>query len=227
MTTDTMTTDTKELILVTGASRGLGFAMARALASPERHIIAVARTVGGLEELDDAVQAKGGSATLVPLDLTDEGGLQNMGASIYQRWGRLDGFVHCAAHAPPLAPVGHIDAKDWDKTFALNARATARLITMLDPLLKAASGAWAVMASDRVAGKAYYGAYGASKAAADALWTSWRDETAPLGLRVVDFTPAPMPTALRARFFPGEDRDGLASCDAQAAAMIKDCGLAG
>lgn len=222
-----MTNENKDLILVTGASRGLGFAVAHALAAPNRHIIAVARTVGGLEELDDLVQAKGGSATLVPMDLTDEGGLQNLGASIYQRWGRLDGFVHCAAHAPPLAPVGHVDAKDWDKTFAVNARATARLITMLDPLLKAADRAWAAMATDRVAGKAFYGAYGASKSAADALWQSWGQESASLGLRVERYLPAPMPTALRARFFPGEDRDALASCASQAELMIKDCGLAG
>ncbi len=214
------TENSETLILVTGASRGLGFATAAALGAPGVHVIAVARTVGGLEELDDAIKAKGGSATLVPLDLTDETGLQHLGLSIFERWGRLDGFVHCAAHAAPRAPVGHIEPKDLDRAMALNGRATARLIAMLDPLLRAAPKAWAVTAHDPVTGGAHYGAYGASKAAAHAVWSSWATEAAPLGINVLEFTPQPMPTALRARFFPGEDRDTLATCDSQAAAML-------
>lgn len=220
-----MSNEPANITLVTGASRGFGYACAHALGGPSRHIIAVARTVGGLEELDDALRETGGSATLVPLDLTDEAGLQQLGLAIHERWGRLDTIVHCAAHAPPMAPVGHIDAKDWDKTMAVNARATARLITMLDPLLKKSAGGQAVLAHDDVAGTAFFGAYGASKSAAQALWSSWRAEAAPLGLDVHEFTPNPMPTALRARFYPGEDRDGLASCASQADAMIAACGL--
>ena len=209
-----------EIILVTGASRGLGYATAQALAAPDRHIIAVARTVGGLEELDDAIGEAGGSATLVPLDITDEAGLQQLGLSIHQRWGRLDGFIHCAAHAVPLSPVGHVGEKDLDRAWAVNARATQRLITMLDPLLRAAKAGRAIMAEDTHTAPQFYSAYAASKAAGLTFWRSWAAETVALGLTVRSFAPDRMPTALRARFFPGENRDALASTASQAEALI-------
>ena len=138
---------TDRLILVTGASRGLGYATAEALAGPGTQIIALARTVGGLEELDDRIKSKGGAATLVPLDITDDGGLERLGLSIHERWGRLDAWVHTAAHAVPLAPAEHIAPKDLDRALAVNTRATQRLIAMLDPLLRAAPQGRAVIAS--------------------------------------------------------------------------------
>jgi len=112
--------------LVTGASRGLGHALALEAAARGAHVLAVARTVGGLEELDDAVRAAGGAATLVPLDLTDDPALDRLAAAIAGRWGRLDLWLHCAAHAPPLAPAAHVDAKDLDRAIAVDARAPDR-----------------------------------------------------------------------------------------------------
>lgn len=207
------------LSLITGASRGLGFATAKALSGPDEHIIAVARTVGGLEELDDAVQANGGSATLVPLDITDETGLQNLGKSIFDRWGQLDLFIHCAAVPAPLAPVGHIDAKDLDRVWAVNARGTQRLITMLDPLLKTATGT-AVHCHDTHLDAKFGSAYRASKSAALNFVESWKDEAADIGPTVKVFEPGPMPTALRARFHPGEDRSNLSTPEIEAAKLL-------
>lgn len=210
----------KTLILVTGASRGLGFAVAAALAGPDTILIAVARTMGGLEDLDDIVKAKGGAMVLVPLDITNEAGLQSMGRALHDRWGRIDTFIHAAAHAVPLAPTGHIGEKDLDRAFAVNARATQRLITMLDPLLAASKNGRAVIVDDAFAPEKFGGAYVASKAAARAFATSWAAEAAKTGPRVTFFTPAPMKTALRARFFPGEDRDLLADPKTEAARLI-------
>lgn len=206
----------EKLILVTGASRGLGYATAVELSEPGSHIIAVARTVGGLEELDDAVSAKGGQATLVPLDITDETGLQNLGKSVFDRWGRLDAFIHCAAHAAPLSPVGHIATKDLDRSWQTNARATQRLITMLDPLLKASPEGQAVHIHDpHISGK-FCASYATSKLAAHQFADAWRLESRQTGPEVRIFEPSPMPTALRARFFPGEDRKSLADPASQA-----------
>ncbi len=209
-----------KITLITGASRGLGFATAKALGGPDHHIIAVARTVGGLEELDDAVKSAGGSATLVPLDITDETGLQNLGKSIFERWGHLDNFVHCAAHAAPLAPVGHIAPKDFDRVWAVNARATQRLVTMFDPLLKSAPNGHAVHCHDPHPEAKFAGAYRTSKLAALNIIESWQAESTQTGPKISIFTPQPMPTALRARFFPGEDRSTLTATDTQALRLI-------
>ena len=198
------------LALITGASRGFGYAVARALAKPDTHILALARTTGGLEELDTEIKARGGSATLVPLDITDEDGLQRLGKAIHDRWGKLDLFVHAAAHAPPLSPVGHIAEKDLDRTWAVNARATQRLVTMLDPVLKAAPGAQAVLIDDDTAAEKFFATYRASKTAARVIWGAWAAECARTGPEVSTFEPQPMPTALRARFHPGEDTSALA-----------------
>lgn len=207
----------EKLILVTGASRGLGYATAAALATPGTHIIAVARTVGGLEELDDVVSASGATATLVPLDITDEAGLQHLGKSIHDRWGHLDAFIHCAAHAAPLSPVGHISTKDLNTSWEVNARATQRLITMLDPLLKVSPMGQAVHVHDpHISGK-FSASYAATKNAARDFVSIWRNESEQTGPSVHIFEPAPMPTALRARFFPGEDRAALAAPATQAA----------
>lgn len=201
--------DQKKIALVTGASRGLGHACARVLAGRGWHVIALARTVGGLEELDDLIQKAGGSATLAPMDITDDNAMRQMCLSVHQRWGRVDLWVHAAIHAAPLSPAGHVDAKDFDRSIAVNLRASGLLIGMVEPLLRAAPDGEALFFDDPRAGQKFFGAYGATKAGQIALARSWQAETASIGPRVRIETPAPMPTAVRARFFPGEDRDAL------------------
>lgn len=213
-------TEMDKIALVTGASRGLGYAVALELAEAGHHVVAVARTVGGLEELADEIDKVGGRSTLVPLDLTDDDGLARMARAIFDRWGRLDVLVHAAAHAAPCTPVQMIAEKDLDRSFAVNARATARVIVMCDPLLRAAPAGRAVYVRDGRAGAGNFGAYGASKAAGEAFFQSWAAETAALGLRVETFEPAPMPTAVRARFYPGEARDGLAAVAEEARRLV-------
>lgn len=200
---------TDKIVLVTGASRGLGHALALEAAGRGAHVIALARTVGGLEELDDAVKAAGGSATLVPLDLTDDPALDRLVAAIAGRWGRLDLWLHCAVHAAPLSPAPMIDAKEIGRSIDLNIRATQRLVGVLDPLLRATPGACAVFMDDPHDGEAFFGTYAATKAAGRSLWQAWARETVRLGIRPVIALPPPMPTAVRARFFPGESRDRL------------------
>lgn len=213
--------DTAPVILVTGASRGLGYATARALGASGAHIIAMARTVGGLEDLADAIEAGGGPVpTLVPLSLTDEGGLQRLCLAIHERWGKLDAAIHCAAHAAPLSPAEHVAAKDFDQCLEINFRGTQRLITMLHPLLAAAPRGRFVLVTDDRAGQPFFGAYGATKAAAEALVRSWAAECARIGPRVTIFRPEPMPTAIRARFHPGEDAARLSPCATEAARLI-------
>ncbi len=198
------------IALITGASRGLGAALAEALA-PSHHIVAVARTTGALEELDDRIQATGGQATLAPMDITNPDAMAHLCRGIHDRWGHADLWLHTAIHAAPLAPAGHIDAKDWDKSASTNATATATLIRMVEPLLRAAPQGRAVFFDDPRAGQKFFGSYGATKAAQMALARSWQAETERTGPRVDIVAPAPMPTAVRARFFPGEDRSALAA----------------
>lgn len=211
------------LALVTGASRGLGAAFAEALALRGWHVVAVARTVGGLEDLDDRVRAAGmpgaGSLTLAPMDITNDDAMRHLCLNIHQRWGGLQLWVHAAVHAAPLGPAGSLDGKDWDKSIATNIRATGSLIPMVEPLLRAGQGT-ALFLDDARGGQKFFGAYGASKAAQIALARSWAAETVRIGPRVVIATPQPMPTATRARFFPGEDRTGLATPRAEAARLL-------
>ncbi|MEQ9037842.1 MAG: SDR family NAD(P)-dependent oxidoreductase [Silicimonas sp.] len=196
------------IALITGASRGLGAALAERLAATH-HIVAVARTVGALEELDDRIQAAGGSATLAPMDVTRPEAMAQLCRGIYDRWGHADLWAHAAIHAAPLSPAPHIDAKDMTKSIDTNVSATATLIQMVAPLLAAAEDGQALFFDDPRAGQKFFGAYGATKAAQIALATSWQAETVNTGPRVHILTPPPMPTATRARFFPGEDRDAL------------------
>ena len=209
--------------LVTGASRGLGSAIAEQLALRGWHVVAVARTVGGLEELDDRVKAAGlpgaGGLTLAPMDVTDDGAMRHLCRSVHDRWGGLGLWVHAAVHAAPLAPMGSLDQKDWEKSIATNVRATGMLIPMVEPLLRAHQGT-ALFLDDPRAGQPFFGAYGATKAAQIALARSWQAETAKHGPKVVIATPAGLPTATRARFFPGEDRAKLADVQAEAARIV-------
>ena len=211
--------------LVTGASRGLGFAIAHSLAVRGWHVVAVARTVGGLEELDDLVKSRaqpgGGALTLAPMDVTNDDAMRHLCRQIHDRWGHLDLWVHTAIHAAPLAPAGHIDGKDWDKSLATNARATGMLIPMVEPLLLAAPDrGTALFFDDPRGGAKFFSSYGATKAAQMALAHSWAAETIRTGPRVLVASPAPMPTATRARFFPGEDRTKLTGFQAEAERIV-------
>lgn len=203
--------------LITGASRGLGAALAEGLAA-SHHIIAVGRTTGALEELDDRIQAKGGTATLAPMDVTNPDAMAVLCRGIHDRWGTLDLWLHTAVHAAPLAPTDHVDAKDMEKSVACNVTAAATLITYVSPLLGQAGQA--VFFDDPRAGQKFFGAYGATKAAQIALARSWAAEARNNGPQIQIMTPAPMPTATRARFFPGENRSALNDIHAQAAAVI-------
>ncbi len=213
----------QKIALVTGSSRGLGSAIAEQLALRGWHVIAVARTVGGLEELDDRVKRAGlpgaGSLTLAPMDVTNDDAMRHLCRNIHDRWGGLGLWVHAAVHAAPLAPAGHLDQKDWEKSLATNARATGMLIPMVEPLLRAMDGT-ALFLDDPRAGQPFFGAYGATKAAQIALARSWQAETAKHGPRVLIAEPAGLLTATRARFFPGENRTRLADVQAEAARIL-------
>jgi NAD(P)-dependent dehydrogenase (short-subunit alcohol dehydrogenase family) len=207
--------------LITGASRGLGAALAEALCDTH-HIIAVAKTTGALEELDDRIQARGGSATLAPMDITNDAAMATLCRGIYDRWGKLDLWLHTAIHAAPLTPTDHIDAKDMGKSIACNLTATATLISYISPLL--GQSGQAVFFDDPVVATPFFGSYGATKSAQIALARSWQAETATIGPKVHIVTPAPMPTATRARFHPGEDRASLTAPQDEAARIIAGLG---
>jgi NAD(P)-dependent dehydrogenase (short-subunit alcohol dehydrogenase family) len=209
----------KKIALVTGASRGLGAALALAL-STDHHVVAVAKTTGALEDLDDRIRAAGGEATLAPMDITIPEAMTQLARSIYDRWGRLDTWAHCAIYAAPLTPAAHLEAGDMEKSLAVNVTATAHLIAMVEPLLNLAPAGRALFFDDPRAGQKFFGYYGASKAAQMAIVQSWRAETVTTGPAVHIATPAPMPTATRGRFFPGEDRSPLASPEAEARRVL-------
>jgi NAD(P)-dependent dehydrogenase (short-subunit alcohol dehydrogenase family) len=208
-------TDNKELagkvVLVTGASRGIGYAAGIEAAKRGAHVIAVARTVGGLEELDDAIQAIGGSATLVPLDLRDGEAIDRLGAAIFERWGHLDGLVANAGQLGVLSPVAHIKPDDFDKVLAVNVTANYRLLRSLDVLLRQSEAGRAVFVSSGSARSArpFWGLYAASKAALDALVKSYAGEIATTKARANVFYPGVVRTAMRAKAMPGEDPNTL------------------
>ncbi|WOH84890.1 SDR family NAD(P)-dependent oxidoreductase [Bradyrhizobium sp. BEA-2-5] len=216
---------TSRIALVTGASRGIGFAAAKALAKAGAHIVAVARTQGGLEELDDEIRKDGGSATLVPLNLTDSDGIARLGAGLHERYGKLDILVGNAGTAGPSSPLGHIELKPWNDVFAINVTANFQLIRCMDPLLRQSDAGRAVFVTSGVAHKAnaYLGPYAASKAALEALVRSWANETANTALRVNLFSPGPIRTRMRAQVFPGEDPMTLDTPDMAAEFIVPMC----
>ncbi|MCB1481662.1 MAG: SDR family NAD(P)-dependent oxidoreductase [Rhodobiaceae bacterium] len=197
--------------LVTGASRGIGYAVSVALAKAGAHVIAVARTVGGLEELDDAIQAAGGQATLVPFDLKDTDAIDRLGAAIFERWKRLDILFANAGMLGPLTPVGHIKPKQWDELVAINLTANWRLIRALDPLLRASDAGRAVFMTSGAtySPRAYWGGYAVTKMALEQLALTYAMETANYPLKVNLVNPGPIRTAMRAQAMPGEDPDTL------------------
>ncbi len=200
-----------KVVLITGASRGIGFAAGIEAAQRGAHVIAVARTVGGLEELDDAIQAIGGSTTLVPLDLRDGDAIDRLGAAIFERWGHLDGLVANAGQLGVLSPVAHIKPDDFDKVLSVNVTANYRLLRSLDLLLRQAEAGRAVFVSSGSARSArpFWGLYAASKAALDALVKSYAGEVDNTNVRANVFYPGIVRTAMRAKAMPGEDPNTL------------------
>ncbi|PNG26030.1 SDR family NAD(P)-dependent oxidoreductase [Methylocella silvestris] len=198
------------IALVTGASRGIGRAVALELARAGAHIIALARTQGALEELDDEIRAVGGQATLTPCDIKDFDALDRLGGAIFQRWGKLDILVGNAGVLGPVTPIGHVEPKQWDDVFAVNVTANWRLIRSLDPLLRASDAGRAVFISSGVAHTAetrpYWGPYAASKAALEALARTYAAETKNITpVRVMIVNPGPLRTKMRALAMPGEN----------------------
>ena len=211
--------------LVTGASRGIGHATALALAKAGAHVVALARTVGGLEELDDAIKGLGGSATLVPLDLTDYPGIDRLGLALHERFGRLDVLVGNAGILGPLSPLDHVEPQAWDAVIAVNVTANWRLIRAMDQLLKLSDAGRVVFVSSGIASLAlaYWGPYAVSKAALEVLARTYAAENATTNLRINVFTPGPIRTRMRAQAMPGEDPMTLEPPDKVAQKIVEMC----
>lgn len=216
---------TNKVAVVTGASRGIGRATALALAREGAHVVALARTQGGLEALDDDIQALGGSATLVPANLTDFAAIDRLGAALYERWGKLDILIGNAGILGGLAPLAHVEPKAWDQTMAINVTANWRLIRSLEVLLRQSDAGRAVFISSGAAQKctAFWGPYSVSKAALDALVKTWGHECSGTKVRVNLFSPGPVATKMRADAMPGEDPATLPSPDVVAAQIMALC----
>ena len=210
------------VVLVTGASRGLGRAVALAAAAEGAHLVLVARTVGALEELDDLQRKLTGlSAVLVPQDLMEQDAIDRLGAALYQRFGRLDGLFAAAATLGQLSPVGHIPPKVWDQVMGLNLTVNYRLIRSLDPLLRRSDAGRAVFVTDRTGRDiAYWPPYSASKAALESLVLSWAGELRQTPLRATLVAPRPFVSRLRRAAFPGEKQEGLATAESLAPAIL-------
>ena len=209
--------------LVTGASRGIGRATALAYAGAGAHVIALARTQGALEDLDDAIRQAGSSATLVPADLQDFAALDRLAAAIRERWGKLDILLGNAGLLGELAPLPHLDQPVWDAVMAVNVTANWRLIRALDPLLRASDAGRALFLTSGAAHKAtaYWGVYAVSKAALDALVRTYAAETAQSPVRVMLVNPGPLRTAMRRAAMPGEDPETLRTPDDLAPHLVR------
>ena len=202
-----------KVALITGASRGIGAAIAKGLASNGIHVILIARTIGALEELDDAITLSGGSSTLVPLDLLDFPAIERLGATIFERWGKLDILISNAAMLGKLTPLHHYDPSTWDNVINLNLVANQRLIRSFDPLLRQSTHGRAIFLSATVARVAtpYWGAYAASKSGLEMMIKVYAKETEKTNLKVNIVDPGITKTSLRASAFPGEDASKLKS----------------
>ena len=213
------------IALVTGASRGIGHATALALARAGAHVVALARTVGGLEELDDAIRAEGGSATLVPLDLKDYDGIDRLAPALAERYRRLDILVGNAGMLGSLSPLAHIEPKEWEDALAVNVTANLRLIRALDPLLRASDAGRVVFVTSGVASeaRAYWGTYAVTKAALDTMARTYAAETATTNVRVNLIAPGATRTRMRAAAMPGEDPQSLKTPDVVAGKIVDMC----
>ena len=213
------------IALVTGASRGIGRSVALALAAAGAHVIAVARTVGGLEELDDEIKAAGGSATLVPLDLKDQDGIARLGGALFERYKKLDILVGNAGILGPLSPLSHVEPKAWEEVMAINVTANWQLIRCMEPLLVKSDAGRAVFVSSGTSWlcRAYWGPYSVSKAALEALVRTYAAESATTNVRVNLLTPGPIRTRMRAQAMPGEDPNAIESPDKVAGQIVEMC----
>jgi NAD(P)-dependent dehydrogenase (short-subunit alcohol dehydrogenase family) len=214
-----------KLAVVTGASRGLGKAIALMLAAEGCHVIATARTQGGLEELDDEIKGLGGSATLVPFDIKDFAAIDRLGGAIFERWKKLDILVGNAGVLGKLTPIPHIDPKVFDDVLAVNVTANYRLIRSLDPLLRSAEAGRAIFVTSGLAQKcfAYWCAYATSKAALEAIVKTYAAEIATTPLRANCFSPGATRTKMRAQAMPGEDPETLPTPEQVAAQVLPMC----
>jgi NAD(P)-dependent dehydrogenase (short-subunit alcohol dehydrogenase family) len=212
-----------KIALVTGASRGIGAAVAERFAAEGAHLILVARTTGGLEEVDDKIRAAGGTATLVPLDLRDFIKIDELAAAIYERFKRLDILVGNAAEFGTFSPLGHIDPKLWGEIIDLNLTANWRLIRAMDPLLRAAEQGRAIFVTSGIARgpRAYWGPYAVSKAGLEALVKTYAAEIEKTKVRANLIGPGVVRTRLRARVFPGEDPMNLPPPESVAEAFVQ------
>ena len=199
------------IALVTGASRGIGRAAALALSGEGAHVILVARTVGGLEEVDDEIQKSGGTATLVPLDLKDFPALDRLGASIFERWGKLDAFLGNAGVLGALTPLTHLDPKTYQQLVDINVTANWRLIRSLDPLLRMSDAGRALFVTSGAARKhtPYWGGYAMTKAALESLALTYAAECNGTNVKINLLNPGPLRTRMRAQAMPGEDPNEL------------------
>jgi len=213
------------IALVTGASRGIGYAAALALARAGAHVVAVARTVGGLEELDDAIRAAGSSATLVPLDMRDYAGLYRLAAALNERHGRLDVLIGSAAMAATLSPLDHVETKIWEEMMALNVTANWHLIRAMAALLRSSDAGRAVFVTSRAGtlARAYWAPYSVSKAALNVLAQTFAAETSSTAVRVNLFDPGATRTRMRALVMPGEDPMTLPTAEEVAEKLLPLC----
>lgn len=212
----------ERIALVTGASRGIGRAAAKALAAEGAHVILVARTLGGLEEADDEIRSSGGTATLVPLDLRDSPAIDRLGATIYERWGRLDALLGNAGVLGKLTPLTHLDPKTFAECMDVNVTANWRMIRSFDPLLRASEAGRALFISSGAAHKfhPYWGGYSVSKAALEALVLTYAGECNGTNIRVNLLNPGPLRTRMRQRAMPGEDPETLRPPEAVAPLIV-------
>ncbi len=204
------------IALITGASRGIGAAVARRFAAEGAQLVLVARTTGGLEEVDDEVrEISGDRATLVPLDLTDYAGIDNLSAALYKRFGRLDALIGNAGELGVLSPMGHIDPETWDRVIAVNLTANWRLIRSFDPLLRCSDAGRAVFVTSTVGHQArgYWSAYSVSKAALEMMVKIYAAENTETNIRANLLNPGPTRTAMRALAMPGEDPKTVKTSD--------------
>ena len=210
------------VVLVTGASRGIGRAAATALAQAGAHVVLVARTVGGLEEVDDEIRKAGGHATLVPLDVRDFAALDRLGASIFERWGRLDAFLGNAGALGAVTPLTHLEPKVFQELVDVNVTANWRLIRSLDPLLRRSDAGRALFVTSGAARKhtPFWGGYAMAKAALESLALTYAAECAGTNVKVNLFSPGPLRTRMRARAMPGEDPLSLDPPDAVASEIV-------
>ncbi len=213
------------IALVTGASRGIGAALALRLAEAGAHVVAVARTVGGLEELDDKIKAAGGTATLVPLDMKDTDGIGRLADALNERYGRIDVLIGNAGLLTTPTPLGHIEQKHWDDVMAVNVTANWHLIRTCDALLKASEAGRAVFITSAVAylARPYFGLYAASKAALDALARTYAAECASTKVRVNLFSPGQTRTRMIRTAFPGIDPETLPTPEEVAKTIVPLC----